>query len=271
MRRAGGVLVLLLAGFVGGAFAGPPSAIPAALSPEARELLRAAYDGVDAAALFDHPTHLVGIGSGGTGCRVNPAMRSPAAPFRHLRFEVYKQASGIRDEARADQEYVARLLELVDASPNPGRHLLLAFDHHYGPDGTRNLDLGEFHVPNDHALAVAEARPDRFVAAMSVHPYRKDAIAELRRLAARGVRVIKGLPNAMGIDPADPALDPYYDAVRELGPAILTHAGEEKAVESGADQELGNPCVSAGGWTAAPASSSPTARASARASTSTEA
>jgi len=75
----------------------------------------------------------------------------------------------------------------------------------------------------------------------SVHPYRKDAIAELERCAARGAKLIKWLPAAMGMDPADPACDAFYDRMRELGVALLTHAGKEMAVDAEEAQRLGNP------------------------------
>jgi mannonate dehydratase len=54
--------------------------------------------------------------------------------------------------------------------------------------------------------------------------------------------MIKWLPNAMGIDPASPLCDKYYQKVAELGMVILTHCGEEKAVPSDPKmQDLGNP------------------------------
>jgi hypothetical protein len=76
---------------------------------------------------------------------------------------------------------------------------------------------------------------------MSVHPYRRDAITALERWAGRGGTMVKWLPNAMGIDPSDPRCDPFYQRMRELGVVLLSHAGEEKAVEAEEDQRLGNP------------------------------
>jgi predicted TIM-barrel fold metal-dependent hydrolase len=76
---------------------------------------------------------------------------------------------------------------------------------------------------------------------MSVHPYRADALQQLEHWAGKGVRLIKWLPNAMGIDPADPKCLPYYRKMKELNLVLLTHAGEEKAVEAEEEQKYGNP------------------------------
>ena len=36
--------------------------------------------------------------------------------------------------------------------------------------------------------------------AASIHPYRNDAVEEIEKWANRGIRLIKLLPNSMGID-----------------------------------------------------------------------
>ena len=82
-----------------------------------------------------------------------------------------------------------------------------------------------------------------FLPTISVHPYRSDALEELERGAARGATMVKWLPNSMGIDPSDPLCDAYYDKMRELGLILLSHGGEEKAVDAAEDQRLGNPLL----------------------------
>ena len=76
---------------------------------------------------------------------------------------------------------------------------------------------------------------------ISVHPYRKDAVAELERWAAQGVKLVKWLPNSMNIDPADARCDAFYDCLAQHGMALLSHTGEEQAVDADDLQELGNP------------------------------
>jgi predicted TIM-barrel fold metal-dependent hydrolase len=78
---------------------------------------------------------------------------------------------------------------------------------------------------------------------ISVHPYRPDALAELDRFGARGVRCVKWLPNSMGIDPSDPRCDAFYDRMKKWNLALLAHTGDEHALAPGAGQELGNPLL----------------------------
>jgi predicted TIM-barrel fold metal-dependent hydrolase len=47
----------------------------------------------------------------------------------------------------------------------------------------------------------------------------------------------------MGIDPSDPQCDPFYQKMKELDLILLSHGGEEKAVEAEEDQKLGNPLL----------------------------
>jgi uncharacterized protein len=101
----------------------------------------------------------------------------------------------------------------------------------------------EFYVPNEYVFELAERHPELFVPNISVNPYRQDAIAELEKWARRGARVVKWLPNAMGIDPSDPKCDPFYEKMKELDLILLSHGGEEKAVEAEEDQKLGNPLL----------------------------
>jgi predicted TIM-barrel fold metal-dependent hydrolase len=55
--------------------------------------------------------------------------------------------------------------------------------------------------------------------------------------------MVKWLPNAMGIDPADELCDSFYQKLKQLDLVLLSHGGEEKAVEAEEDQRLGNPLL----------------------------
>ena len=226
---------------VGGASSRSPADLKTGMSKEAAALVERAWQGIEPRRLMDYHAHLVGLGAGGTGCSVNPHMLSWEHPFARLKFLVYVSAAGVTDMARADAQYLGRLTDLARHTPRHGRHLLLAFDHHHNRDGTLNLAKSEFHVPNAYVVATARRRPDLFVPAISVHPLRPGAVKTLEHWADRGVRFVKWLPNAMGIDPSDPRNEPYYAAMKRLGLVLLSHAGEEKAVESEEDQQLGNP------------------------------
>ena len=234
---------MCLVHFIGGAFKHQPEELRHRLSSNAADLIKRAFDDIDPARLVDHHTHVAGIGTSPTGAFVNPKMRTWGHPFHHLKFKVYLSAAGVADVEQADTELIKRLVNLVRHISNHGKHRLLAFDKNYGPDGLPDLEKTEFYVPNEYVFALAEQHPDLFVPNISVNPYRPDAIAELEKCALRGARVVKWLPNAMGINPADPKCDPFYLKMKELGLILLSHGGDEKAVEADEDQKLGNPLL----------------------------
>jgi predicted TIM-barrel fold metal-dependent hydrolase len=73
---------------------------------------------------------------------------------------------------------------------------------------------------NDAVIAAAKAGRGRFYPVASVHPADgADAMAELDRLAAAGVKVIKLHPNSQNFDVSDPAVG-----------AIVAHCGEKGLV-----------------------------------------
>lgn len=229
--------------YIGGAFTQPPQELSRKISQSASDLIKRAFDDVDPARLVDHHVHIAGLGSNGSKAFVNAKMRTWKHPFHRLKFKVYMSSAGVEDEHRADTQFFNRLADLAGNISHHGKHRLLAFDKHYRSDGSVNLEKTEFYVPNDYVFKLCEQRPDLFVPNISVNPYRPDALAELEKWARRGARVVKWLPNAMGIDPADPRCDPFYQKMKEFDLILLSHGGEEKAVEAQEDQKLGNPLL----------------------------
>ncbi len=229
--------------YIGGAFTQAPQELSRKISQGASDLVKRAFADVDPARLVDHHVHIAGLGSNGSRAFVNAKMRTWKHPFHRLKFKVYMSSAGVNDEHRADAQLFQRLTDLVANIPNHGKHRLLAFDQNYRREGSVNLEKTEFYVPNDYVFKLAEQHPDLFLPNISVNPYRPDAIAELEKWARRGARVVKWLPNAMGIDPSDERCDPFYQKMKELGLILLSHGGEEKAVEAEEDQKLGNPLL----------------------------
>ncbi|HJT27598.1 MAG TPA: hypothetical protein VJ784_09345 [Pyrinomonadaceae bacterium] len=228
---------------IGGAFTKQPEDLNSSLSVKASDLIKRAFDDIDSSKLVDHHVHIAGLGVGGTNAFVNPKMRTWRHPFHRLKLKVYMSSAGVADEEKADSQAVARLTRLVASIKDHGKHRLLGFDKHYRRDGTVNLEKTEFYVPNEYVFKLAQQHPELFVPNISVNPYRPDAIAELEKWAQRGARVVKWLPNAMGIDPSDPKCDPFYEKMKDLHLILLSHGGEEKAVEAEEDQKLGNPLL----------------------------
>jgi predicted TIM-barrel fold metal-dependent hydrolase len=228
---------------IGGAFKRQPEELDRKLSDKSSDLIKRAFEDIDPEQLIDHHVHVAGLGVGGTRTFVNSKMLTWKHPFHRLKFKVYMSSAGVDDESKADSQLIERLARLVNRIRGHGKHRLLAFDKNYQRDGSVNLEKTEFYVPNEYVFEVAQRYPDLFVPNISVNPYRPDAIAELEKWAQRGARIVKWLPNAMGIDPSDPQCDPFYEKMKELDLILLSHGGEEKAVEAEEDQKLGNPLL----------------------------
>ena len=236
--------LLLSAGWileqVAGAFDATPEVVPAGLSPGARALVERAFADVPPTGLRDLHVHVIGLDSNGNGASINPKMTSWAHPYHRIQFAAYRSGALITDLDQADEQYVQRLVSLARGFGG-GRFQLLAVDYHHNPDGSRNLEKSEFYTPNEYVVRIAQRYPELFVAAISVHPYRSDALQELDRWARQGIRFVKWLPNAQGIDASDPRINDYYGVLRDHDMVLLTHVGEEQAVEAREAQALGNP------------------------------
>jgi len=225
---------------LGGDFRGEPEDI-AQVSPAARALIERALGDLGAEPVADYHVHLVGIGTGDSHAGINSQMTTWLHPARQLKASVFLSATGVRDETQFDRAYVERLVRLASGFGHPVRLRLLALDHYYDSGGAINREKTEFYVPNERVVAVARQYPDVFEPVISVHPDRPDALAELEKWAQQGVPMVKWLPNAQGIDPANPRYDAFYRKMKELNLVLLSHTGAEGAVAASASQELGNP------------------------------
>src|SRR5579871_800540 len=79
---------------VGGASSRPPEAAGKELSAAARASIATAWSGIDPERLLDYHCHMTGLGTGGTGCWVNPTMKSWLHPFRHGELLVLMSSAG---------------------------------------------------------------------------------------------------------------------------------------------------------------------------------
>ncbi|MBF0169434.1 MAG: amidohydrolase family protein [Alphaproteobacteria bacterium] len=215
----------------------------APLSPAAQALIDKAFDGLQSLELVDYHVHMLGLGSGDTGARVNPNLLSWIHPVSRLKAKIFFKSAGITDEAKADPQYVERLLALSRAFPKPTKLAILGFDYSRGKDGSIDRAKTEIYVPADYVVELARRHPDSFVPVVSVHPYDPEALAKLEAYARQGVQMVKWLPNAQGMDPSDPDIDPYYQTMARLGLTLLCHVGQESAVHAPDAQRLGNPLL----------------------------
>lgn len=205
-----------------------------------------AWDGIDAGQVWDSHAHLIGTGDSGSGIFVHPGTESLLDPGQYARRLFFMNAGCVHHAAGSvDVAYVERMRNLLDGLNGEKRRgaklLLYAFEHAYDERGARDLDHSMFHVPNGYAREVARRHPQYFEWVASIHPYRADAIAELEKARAGGARAVKWLPAAMGIDPASPRCERFYESLARADLPLIVHAGEERAVLGRGAHELGNP------------------------------
>ena len=208
------------------------------------DLVLQAFDGIDAQALWDIHTHLLGTGDSGSGCSVNPRMNTWWHPADSLRRRAIMDAACVAPGvASVDISFVERLQALASDFPCGARWLLFAFDHACDENGEERADWTTFHVPNAYAAQVAREHAERFGWVASVHPYRHDALQRLDAALALGAAGLKWLPSAMNIDLRDTRCRALYERLAAGGVPLIVHCGEEKAVPGAGRDELGNPLL----------------------------
>jgi len=170
----------------------------------------------------DIHVHIVGNGSGGTGCwlRVS-AWRRPFAELmlRHARLP--RRAS----QGDLDRLYIERLLNMVRGS-SLGAVVILAHDLVYDDHGRAMDGGGCFYVPNAYVLKLAREHPE-FLPAVSIHPARPDALDELDRCLAGGAALMKCLPNCQNINCNDRRFTRFWERMAQAGLPLLAHTGGE--------------------------------------------
>jgi len=199
----------------GGDFNDDPNAV---LSKDAQLLRDKAFDGFRSGELVDFHTHFAGLGNGGCDAYVNPKMLNWWGRVDWLKGLVYMSASRVTDRSKANEQYGERLVKLIKAIPEEqrGRYHILGFDWHYDKGGRRVPEDSTFYMSNDCMEKFSKQSPDMFRPVVSVNPYRPEAVEKLKYWADKGVKFVKWLPPAQGIDASDPYIDEYYKTMIRL-------------------------------------------------------
>jgi len=202
---------------------------PTPLGAELQDFVDRLFEDLELSKVWDVHAHLVGLGEG-TGAFVSPRMRSHANPMMRLQFDAYLAAAGF-DEGTPDRDYLERVVRMQRLGNPAGRVLLMGFDMVVDERGEEQPGESTFHTPNDYALEAADAY-DVVEAVVSIHPYRRDAVERVDQAVAAGALAVKWLPQSMRIDPDSALCQPFYEALARLDVPLISHAGEEAAVES---------------------------------------
>lgn len=169
--------------------------------------------------------HMVGNGFAGSGGWLRLKGWHRALAGFMLR-QLGMPASALEEDL--ESIYADHLLRLVRES-SLDAVVLLAHEQVYDPDGTLRNDLGSMFVPNDVVLDLARAH-SQFLAGVSIHPARPDALDELDRCLAHGAALMKCLPNCQNIDPSDRRYRRFWKKMGQNGLPLLAHTGGEHTV-----------------------------------------
>ena len=171
---------------------------------------------------IDMHVHVVGNGTGGTGCWLRVGRwRQPLAALmlRHVGLPSRAMKGDL------DSIYVDRLLEMVRQS-SLGAAVILAQDLVHDDSGRPLNGLGSFYVPNNYVLGLAKKHPE-FLPAVSIHPARPDALEELERCLEAGAVMMKCLPNCQNINCNDRRFTRFWERMAEAKLPLLAHTGGE--------------------------------------------
>lgn len=173
----------------------------------------------DATMIVDCHVHACAMTSGDGS--ISPRLRKSLA-FRFARWGL-----GIAgDDETMERSMEAKLVETVETAHPLDAAVVLALDAVYDDEGNRNEARTHLYVSNAYAAGLARKHPKLLFGA-SVHPYRRDAVAELERCIDRGAVLLKWLPVVQDFDPADARCFPLYEVLAHHRLPLLCHTGGE--------------------------------------------
>ena len=121
-------------------------------------------------------------------CAMSPARggMSPkllnSLPFRFMRWRLGMKGT----DEQTERDLEAKLAETINETTKLDAAVVLAFDAVHDREGRLDQANTHLYVKNDYVIELSQRNPKmRFGA--SVHPYRKDAVAELERCVAAGL------------------------------------------------------------------------------------
>ena len=137
-----------------------------------------------------------------------PAYRGPITDWHaHIHF-------GSSDAVKRDQGIGTEPIRRLDEAAGVTLSGLIVI--------ARKGEIAETRAKNDRVIAAAKSGDGRFFPIASVHPLDgADALEELDRVAAAGVKVIKLHPNTQDFDVSDPAVAKVVERCAELHLILL--------------------------------------------------
>jgi predicted TIM-barrel fold metal-dependent hydrolase len=183
---------------------------------------------------LDVHVHVLGVGSGNSGCWMHDEMRSSI----QVRAGLWSYRLSL-DQPDLDAALVTYLRTRMERAGFLKQAVILAQDYVLTAQGEIDRARTPFYTPNDYIAILCRRHPE-FLFGASIHPYRPEALEFLSRVAEDGAVLVKWIPNVHAIDLTDPRCRSFYRRMAELKMALLVHVGDEQAMFI-AGQEYGDP------------------------------
>ena len=220
--------------------------------------------------ISDYHVHLIARGTTheSKNAYINPNRDTWRHPYLKLKTLLLMDAAQVSDYDQLDTQYQERLLNLIQhfkhaqeqytpaAMPSITlRFYLYAMDYYYDDAGNPVKKYTDIYIPNDYVIRTAQLLNSELsktagngqdsqveiIPVMSVHPYRKDFIQEISKLAQQGIRFMKWVPSSMNIDLGKVSTQ-SYSALAEKQIVLLAHTGKEHVLQTRAKlQVFGDP------------------------------
>lgn len=177
---------------------------------------------------IDVHMHLAGTGCCASGCWVSPSFEKRFS-FRALKF-----LQGISEKqlhTSIDGDWAQRIAELI-AQSEVDYGVVLGFDgvyHH--KDGYHDEAKSQMIIPPEWVFRVCRTHSG-LLPGPSINPHRRDSLRQLEFCIEQGAVLIKWLPAAQAINPAETRLHDFYKMLASARIPLLIHMGGEKTFKS---------------------------------------
>lgn len=179
---------------------------------------------------------------------LNPKYTGWRSPAKRFSFLTLASAAGISNNSlntlstnELSKQYEYRLVRQLRLREKPSRAVISALDYFYTADGKIDFAKTSYRTSNQQVLDISQRWPELFLPAVSVHPFRLDALARLKVWHKQGVKYLNIAPSIQGVDPSDSRLEPYWNAVKQLGFTVITTSGHASSSYIHSNNDWGNP------------------------------
>jgi predicted TIM-barrel fold metal-dependent hydrolase len=162
--------------------------------------------------------------------------------LKSIPFQFMQWKFGFRGATQETEVSLEKLLaKTINETSQLDAAVVLAFDAVHTRDGLLDTQNTHLYVTNDYVIELAK-RYKKILFGASIHPYRRDAVAELERCVKAGAVLLKWLPIVQDFNPADDKCIPFYEALAHYGLPLLSHTGGEQSLPN-LDKTVADPML----------------------------